>query len=518
MKKLFFFSLFTFLFTVSRAQVSISSTNILPHSSAMLDVGSTSKGLLMPRLTTTQRTAITGTAKGLMVYDSTTNSVWYYNGTSWGELSSIYANTWKTTAANIYNTNTGNVGIGTVNPQQKLDIAGNLALSGDVTISNLADNWLRLNQVGDYSNGIYSPGFLRIDGGIASGSAGSGGAGTITATTSLFAPIFYDWNNTGYYVDPASTTNFNTLRWNNVDCINGTCPPNHAIRLTPNFHINSGTGYAVILNWDNNTTGATQTFRIGNGQGSDAFFVYANGNTFCGGEMNVGALSSGAGKLNVTHTSSLSSPTALLYENSASYARLQFQNNTGSKYWHVAGLIDNTTDANSRLNFYHSVTGDIMSITGDGKVGIGTINPTQKLTVSGNICATGTIASCSDVRYKTNIEPLSDALIAILQLHPIYYNWKQELQQKGFTNTRQIGFSAQEVEHYFPEMVQTDKEGYKAVDYSRMAPVFVEAVKEQESELKAKDQEIAKLEQQLAREQEDIAELKKEMAVLLGRK
>jgi flagellar capping protein FliD len=58
------------------------------------------------------------------------------------------------------------------------------------------------------------------------------------------------------------------------------------MRMTPNFHLNSGAGYAVILNWDNNTTGGTQTFRIGNGQASDAFYVLANGNQYFGAPGN----------------------------------------------------------------------------------------------------------------------------------------------------------------------------------------------------------------------------------------
>jgi hypothetical protein len=90
----------------------------------------------------------------------------------------------------------------------------------------------------------------------------------------------YDRDNTGYFIDPASTSNTNVLRFNNVDCINGTCPTNTAIRMTPNLHFNSAPAYAVIVNWDNGTTGSQQTFRIGNGQGSDVFYVYADGQAY----------------------------------------------------------------------------------------------------------------------------------------------------------------------------------------------------------------------------------------------
>jgi chaperonin cofactor prefoldin len=43
---------------------------------------------------------------------------------------------------------------------------------------------------------------------------------------------------------------------------------------------------------------------------------------------------------------------------------------------------------------------------------------------------------------------------------------------------RQIGFLAQEIEKTFPEMVLTDAKGYKSVDYARLTPVLVEAIKE----------------------------------------
>ena len=94
---------------------------------------------------------------------------------------------------------------------------------------------------------------------------------------SLRAPIFYDSNNTGYYVDAASTSNLNVLQLQgSITAINGYTPANSAIRLTPNLHLNALAGSAVILNWDNGTTSGL-TFRIGNGAGSDVFTTYANG-------------------------------------------------------------------------------------------------------------------------------------------------------------------------------------------------------------------------------------------------
>jgi len=58
-----------------------------PNSSSILDVTSTSKGLLLPRLTTTQRDAITSPATGLFVYNTTTNNLNMFNGVVWYEFS-----------------------------------------------------------------------------------------------------------------------------------------------------------------------------------------------------------------------------------------------------------------------------------------------------------------------------------------------------------------------------------------------------------------------------------------------
>ncbi len=67
------------------AQVAINETGDSPNSTSILDISSTSKGLLIPRLTTTQRNNISTPAAGLLVYDINTDSFWYYDS-QWLEL------------------------------------------------------------------------------------------------------------------------------------------------------------------------------------------------------------------------------------------------------------------------------------------------------------------------------------------------------------------------------------------------------------------------------------------------
>jgi Chaperone of endosialidase/Head domain of trimeric autotransporter adhesin len=139
----------------------------------------------------------------------------------------------------------------------------------------------------------------------------------------------------------------------------------------------------------------------------------------------------------------------------------------------------------SHIGFYGTGAGwDLVMNLATGNVGVGTQTPTQKLHVIGNICYTGSIGACSDIRYKKNITPIRNALNSVLNLNGIFYTWeKEKFKDKGFTDERQLGFSAQEVEKLYPEIVQTD--AYKSVDYGRLTPVLVEAIKEQQQQIDA---------------------------------
>jgi hypothetical protein len=101
--------------------------------------------------------------------------------------------------------------------------------------------------------------------------------------------------------------------------------------------------------------------------------------------------------------------------------------------------------------------------------------------IAGNLCYTGTLSACSDKRYKKNITPITGALSKLMDMQGVMYDWKkEEFPQKKFTDARQIGFIAQDLEKIYPELVMTDAEGYKSVDYSRLTPLLVEALKEQQ--------------------------------------
>jgi hypothetical protein len=76
----------------------------------------------------------------------------------------------------------------------------------------------------------------------------------------------------------------------------------------------------------------------------------------------------------------------------------------------------------------------------------------------------------------------------------VTYHWKlDEYPEKDFDSREHLGFIAQEVEELFPQLVMTDDNGYKSVDYGRLTPVLVEAIKEQQAQIDEMRQLIEQL-------------------------
>jgi hypothetical protein len=103
-----------------------------------------------------------------------------------------------------------------------------------------------------------------------------------------------------------------------------------------------------------------------------------------------------------------------------------------------------------------------------------------------------TVATPSDIRYKKGINPLESSLEKVLLLQGVTYEWdRDKVTGAGFTEGKQIGLIAQEVEKVLPELVHTDGKGYKTLSYDKLGPLLIEAVKEQQKEIATQKKEIA---------------------------
>jgi len=151
MKQLLQVLVFTLLFMGSlQAQVGIGTTS--PDASSVLDVTSTEGGMLIPRMTQTERDNINSPATGLLIYQTDNSPGFYYhNGSTW--ITIISGNTddgdWTINAGNVER-NSGNVLINTTDQSFKLSVAGESATrqntSIDIGPNTINDNALEINR------------------------------------------------------------------------------------------------------------------------------------------------------------------------------------------------------------------------------------------------------------------------------------------------------------------------------------------------------------------------------------
>lgn len=173
------------------------------------------------------------------------------------------------------------------------------------------------------------------------------------------------------------------------------------------------------------------------------------------------------------------------------------------------------TNTQFRLNKYGNVgIGRNIIMDFDEKTTGNSIEPAEKLHVIGNIISTGFItAYYSDERLKTFTSKVENPLEIIDNLNGYYYEPNKLAIDKGFSYEKNIGLSAQEVQKVIPEIVKLapfdtikDKNGanisksgenYLTICYEKMAPVFIEAIKELKKENQELKNEIIKIKHQL---------------------
>ena len=160
-------------------------------------------------------------------------------------------------------------------------------------------------------------------------------------------------------------------------------------------------------------------------------------------------------------------------ESNESYAELNFahENTTYFKllYNSLDGQFEIRENNNERM------------IIKDGNTGIKRVPTTNDLEVNGTASKTsaGDWIANSDARLKKNITPLNSSLVLskLLQLQGVTYEWNDKREGYDRPEGEQYGFTAQNIEKVFPELVSTDNEGYLQTAYGTYDAMYIEAIR-----------------------------------------
>ena len=186
-------SILFFVFTAVHAQVGIGTSS--PSTSAQLDVYSTTRGFLPPRMTTAERSAISSAVAGLVVYNTTISQLEYFNGTGWVALvagnTPFYAQ-FRGNAAQTLNAAGGkvdfpttliNVGGFTLNTNNTIVLPAGRVYRVDLNIGWATLSWGRFAIYNATTNAAISP-TAHLEGAASGAYAGSGTVSTFINTTS----------------------------------------------------------------------------------------------------------------------------------------------------------------------------------------------------------------------------------------------------------------------------------------------------------------------------------------------
>lgn len=362
---------------------------------------------------------------------------------------------WATNGNHISNTNSANVGVGTPSPASKLDVAGTVQATGlKLTTSPTAGHVLTSDASG---NGTWQ---APTGGGFALPYSGSANSSTVFSLT-------------------------NTSAGGGSTCASFQCTDG-----------GSAATYGVqASSFSSNGVGVKAYGSIGvlaDGSGSSGYAGYfRTGQNYFENNVGIGTTSPG-NSLTIAGANNFGAGGASIYvTNTTAFS--------GRTY-----LVGSTTGGLFQIGDVTAGLATRLVVDASGNVGIGTVSPGQKLQVAGNICASGTISVCSDGRFKKNVTELTDALDLVMQLRGVTFDWKREdFADHQFAAGRQVGFIAQEVERVLPQVVSQGSDGYLSVDYGRLMPALVEAVKElkreQDGEMKSLRAENADLKARLDR-------------------
>lgn len=156
--------------------------------------------------------------------------------------------------------------------------------------------------------------------------------------------------------------------------------------------------------------------------------------------------------------------------------------------WHIF----NDVNAGGLRMYNTAATTAIFCKQDNSNVGIGTITPGYKLQVGNSGDGTQARANAwntfSDARLKKDFTEINRPLEMVEKLTGYYYYWKE-----GVDQNRQVGFSAQEIRDVMPEVVSEGEDGLLSVEYGKISPLLLEAIKALKNEndrLKTENSEL----------------------------
>ena len=266
------------------------------------------------------------------------------------------------------------------------------------------------------------------------------------------------------------------------------------------------------LAWDPDSP----VFEIGIGEAensrANAMTVLKNGNVGIG-TVQPEDLLDVRGSTQIYTNSGLNSVQLKLKEVGNDFARMEFSNDViADEYWHIAGRIRDT-ETGTKLNFFHSVKGDLLTLQGDGNVfiknqlGMGVSSPAFRIDIVNSVndsigkARANAWTTYSDARVKSNIRKISYGLNEVMELRPVAYDHHSStFGENGLDvleeHSENVGFIAQEVYEIIKEVVQkpTDEEvDLWSMDYEKLTPVLVKAIQEQQSEIELLKREILEI-------------------------
>ena len=259
-------------------------------------------------------------------------------------------------------------------------------------------------------------------------------------------------------------------------------------------HYNTAIGYKagdnitggarnIVIGYNIDAPSATGNSRMSIGNLIFGTGVNGTGTTYSTGNIGIG-INNPSQKLDVRGNiqAKKTSGSARIYiDGTAGNNELQFRE-SGS---YAAAVGYNTVD-----NYLYLYQGGNVVLRG-GNMGVGTTNPGYRLQVGnsgdGSTARANAWNTFSDKNLKKDFEIIPRPMEKLKQISGYYYYWKN-----GSDNSRQVGVIAQEIEKVLPEIVSTDAEGIKSLDYSKIVPLLIEAVKQQQQTIEELSKKIAK--------------------------